>query len=387
MKAILLLALSAIAACIPSSVFGQSPSGRGAPVQESDPWHLNEPFWSAPIVHGESVLFLTREQAQRPTARLLFAPSRILRVARADGSLAFEEGTDYVLDAASGTLELPEGSRIPALQADELFPPAGSPRSIPHKTGDPSRGVLFDNDHWFHDHQVEVTYEHKERWHGYRPEVARESLPRTLAKLQRGEPLTIAATGDSITFGLNASKRTGVEPHMPIYPELVADALRTHFGSDVTLVNRAVDGGRLEQGLRDLDALLEAEPDLILIAYGMNHFGSRDAASFRQLLATMLERIWAVNPDTEIILLAPMHGNPQWHHTPADQYLPHRDVLASFVGPRVALADLTTLWGQMLERKRLSDLTGNGVNHPNDFGHRVYAAVVLGLLRQPSATE
>ncbi|MEI7733536.1 MAG: hypothetical protein WCO56_28460 [Verrucomicrobiota bacterium] len=41
---------------------------------------------------------------------------------------------------------------------------------------------------------------------------------------------------------------------------------------------------------------------------------------------------------------------------------------------------MTTLWSQMMERKRYHDLTGNGVNHPNDFGHRLYAQVLLGLL-------
>jgi hypothetical protein len=44
----------------------------------------------------------------------------------------------------------------------------------------------------------------------------------------------------------------------------------------------------------------------------------------------------------------------------------------------------------MLDRKRYLDLTGNGVNHPNDFGHRVYAETLLGLLvaqEGPGATQ
>ena len=31
------------------------------------------------------------------------------------------------------------------------------------------------------------------------------------------------------------------------------------------------------------------------------------------------------------------------------------------------------------------DLTGNGVNHPSDFGHRLYAQVILALLVEPPA--
>jgi acyl-CoA thioesterase I len=37
-----------------------------------------------------------------------------------------------------------------------------------------------------------------------------------------------------------------------------------------------------------------------------------------------------------------------------------------------------------MERKRHIDLTGNGVNHPDDYGHRVYAQAILALLVDPA---
>lgn len=49
-------------------------------------------------------------------------------------------------------------------------------------------------------------------------------------------------------------------------------------------------------------------------------------------------------------------------------------------GTGVALADLTATWSGFLEQKRDWDQTGNGVNHPKDFGHRVYAQVITSLL-------
>jgi hypothetical protein len=63
----------------------------------------------------------------------------------------------------------------------------------------------------------------------------------------------------------------------------------------------------------------------------------------------------------------------------------YRDALASLVKPGVALVDLTSIWSEMLKRKREVDLTGNGVNHPSDFGHRVYAQAILALLVAPAA--
>lgn len=351
-----------------------------AGVRADDPWRLDGPIWSSQNVRGESVLFVQDDDASPANARLLLPAAKVLKVARADGTQTFVAGQDYTVDAATGTIALPATSRISFLKADELFPPAGSPRSIQHKAGDPTRGVLFDNEHWFHDHQIEVTYEVAEPWKGYRPQSAGKSLPRTLAKLQAGQPLTIGFSGDSITFGLNASGLTDALPKQPIYPKLVADRLQEKFGSKVTLVNRAVGGWRVQDGLEDLPKLLEAKPDLVVIAYGMNHVGARDPDGFKQLLKTLIERIRAADANTEMILVAPMHGNHQWVHTPAEQFSLHRDAIAALVGPGMALADMTTLWQQILERKRDCDLTGNGVNHPNDFGHRLHAQVILELL-------
>lgn len=54
--------------------------------------------------------------------------------------------------------------------------------------------------------------------------------------------------------------------------------------------------------------------------------------------------------------------------------------MSALCRPGIALADMTSVWEEFLRRKKDSDLTGNGVNHPNDFGHRVYAQVLSALL-------
>ncbi|MCX5670521.1 MAG: hypothetical protein NTU94_04270 [Planctomycetota bacterium] len=49
------------------------------------------------------------------------------------------------------------------------------------------------------------------------------------------------------------------------------------------------------------------------------------------------------------------------------------------------MADVTSPWLELLKRKPFSDLSGNNINHPNNFGHRVYAEVICQLF--PLATE
>jgi acyl-CoA thioesterase-1 len=75
-----------------------------------------------------------------------------------------------------------------------------------------------------------------------------------------------------------------------------------------------------------------------------------------------------------------MIGNPGWVALKQELFPEYRDALASLCGPGIALADVTAIWKEFLILKQDWDQTGNGVNHPNDFGHRVYAQVISALL-------
>jgi lysophospholipase L1-like esterase len=362
-------------------------NGKQPALQMLPELHLLEPIWQSPIVYRESTLFVQDAADQPATAKLLFTPDEILEVRLANGSQTLEPNRDFKVDGENRRLIATAETRAPWLKAAELFPAKGaSPLSIAHKTGDPDTYVLFENGHWFHDRQVEVTYLHRrDVWLAATPRLAEEQLPKTLARLRTGQPLTIAVSGDSISEGYNASGFSGAPPGMPPYPDLVAAQLEQTFGSPATLRNRAVGGWSVDQGAADLDKLLAEKPDLVIIAYGMNDVGRRDPERFKTQIAGMLRRIEAASSDIEVILVAPMIGNTQWRHTPREMFPQYRDALASLVKPGVALVDLTSIWSELLKRKREVDLTGNGVNHPSDFGHRVYAQAILALFVAPAA--
>ena len=174
---------------------------------------------------------------------------------------------------------------------------------------------------------------------------------------------------------------------MPAFPEPVAAQLEKIYKSKVTLQNRAVGDWTAPQGASDLDALIASKPDLVIIAYGMNDVGYRDPVAFSKTVSGMLDHIHKANPNIEVILVAPMTGHAQWVRTPPEMLALYRDALKSLIGPGVALADVTSLWQELLRHKREIDLTGNGVNHPNDFGHRLYAQAILALLAEPATTD
>jgi hypothetical protein len=60
-------------------------------------------------------------------------------------------------------------------------------------------------------------------------------------------------------------------------------------------------------------------------------------------------------------------------------FFEYQDALREAVSPEDALADVTEVWEIMSRRKHDLDSTGNGLNHPNDFGHRIYAQAILDL--------
>jgi acyl-CoA thioesterase-1 len=338
------------------------------------------PFWALTTMDGESVLFVREGDVVR--APLLFLPTRVLSVR---GAIAYEEGKDWAWTAGSRELTLPAGSRIPSRTPAELRRPPGSQQfRLTHRDG--GGEILFGAGHEYHDLQVEVTYEHAaDAWKGPVPAFAGDRLTRTTARLAEKKPLTVALLGDSISTGCNASGWAKAPPFQPPWQELLVRQLEASTGSKVELKNHAVGGTGSAWGLKTIAKVVESAPDLVILAFGMNDSGGLAADAYRANLQGMMEAVRKAHPAAEFILVATMLANPDWTALHHDRFPEYRDALASLRGPGVELADLTSVWAEFHRHKRDLDLTGNGVNHPNDFGHRVYAQVLSSLLVRPDA--
>jgi lysophospholipase L1-like esterase len=156
--------------------------------------------------------------------------------------------------------------------------------------------------------------------------------------------------------------------------------LKAVYGGKITLANHAVGGTDTAWGRNNVDKLLPAKPDLVLLAFGMNDAAGRPAAEYQANIRGMLDVVRKTQPNAEFVLIAPMRGNADWAALRQELFPQYRDALAQLCGPGIVLADMTSVWTELLKRKKDCDLTGNGVNHPNDFGHRVYAQVLSALL-------
>lgn len=94
----------------------------------------------------------------------------------------------------------------------------------------------------------------------------------------------------------------------------------------------------------------------------------------------MLEAIRKVSPKTEFLLIASTLPNELaatepyhfWAHQ--DEY---SESLKGLEGMGVAIADIQAVQKEIGKRKRYIDITGNWLNHPNDYLARILAQVVI----------
>jgi acyl-CoA thioesterase-1 len=320
---------------------------------------LLDPFWLSTTMHKESVLFIDGE-AGPVDAVLLFPPDTILAVTSAAGDVTFLEGGDYLIDRQAGRIVRPSGSAMPRVRRDAIA------------TAD---GALT------HEWTVVVTYTHaQDLWTGHVPALDGGRLARAGRRLQRREALTICLTGDSISAGYDASGFYGVAPYQPAFGTLVATALAQRSGAEVRLHNLATAGWTAADALWDTARIAAVNPDLVMVAFGMNDACYADAREFASNVAGILGRVREAVPRVEFVLVSPMLPTPECKWVVHSRFDEYRTALAELTGEGVALADVTRLWHDVVARKNPYDLSGNGFNHPNDFGHRVYAQTILALM-------
>jgi acyl-CoA thioesterase I len=331
-------------------------------------------------MEGESLLFIKDETTGEARASVLFPIEEIVAVRSSAGDVTYENGKDFGWKPGSREIVLPVGSRIPSRTPHELRRPAKSQKyELTHRDGNGE--ILFGATLEYAEMQTCITYRHdSDAGTSPVPRFDPRALPRAVSRLQNREPLSIVVLGDSISAGANASALFDAAPFQPAYPELLGLHLQKRFGGEVNLVNLAVGGTDTVWGLGELEKVVTARPDLLLLAFGMNDAAGRPANEYQANIRTLMEGVRERLPECEFILVAPMLGNRDWTRLQPELFPQYRDALKELTGPGIALADLTSVWSGFLELKQDWDQSGNGVNHPNDFGHRVYAQVIASLL-------
>ncbi|MDZ4857770.1 MAG: GDSL-type esterase/lipase family protein [Candidatus Hydrogenedentes bacterium] len=295
-------------------------------------------------------------------AKFAFVPERnapiVVRNTYLPGTdtTGFVESRDYVIDYANGTVRRTSESRIPNFQKNILYG---------QDNFDHNKFPGFGNKGYF----AFVDYTPKSKFQWPRRKGQTKLLKNARAKLRSGAPVKIVAYGDSITSGGDATKLE------LIFWRRWADALQKKYPSAaITTVNGATGGDSTVQGLARLqEKVLGAQPDLVLIGFGMNDHnrGGVPIPQFESNLKEMIAKIRAATT-AEIVLFSAFPPNPKW------TYGTHNMEAYAVATGRVAaetncaFADVFSNWQTIATRKKPEDLLGNNINHPNDYGHWIY---------------
>ena len=144
-------------------------------------------------------------------------------------------------------------------------------------------------------HGVNAWAEHKES-------APNKKLKETLAKLKRGEHVTIVALGDSITA--NTLHNRGCMN----WVSLLNCAILQTYGKDAAMIiNAGIAGSSYSKALKRLDRdVLRFKPDLVIIALGMNDAfeGIDYLPQFKKEVSQAIELIRR-NCNSEVLLMTP----------------------------------------------------------------------------------
>ena len=326
------------------------------------------PFWRNSRIGNESVLFFEDEPAT-----LLFENVEVESVMSFDLKKKYDS-REYMFE--DGKLFRTKNSSIPFLTQEEYYPEFSSENTKAKKDGG---NVLFSEGNFFSYKQVVVTYKHLDDWKGFIPLNQNEKFKDVLPLIKSGKQVNVVFFGDSITAGCNASKTLGFAPFADRYSDQVVEYLKRRYNnSNIISTNVAVGGKDSEWGIQSVEETLKkVVPDLAVVAFGMNDV-RLTPKEYVEKIETMTNMIFKANKKANLLIVAPMLPNPEAEYFYKQQPDFEKALIEWFAErEQIAIAPVTSMHKSLLARKKYADMTGNNINHPNDFLVRIYAQTLL----------
>ena len=345
------------------------------------------PYYKGNVIYTETVLL--EDDGTAISGKLQYTPVKVLSVRdytwkteysadkyTVDGktiSITKESGLPYLTSANIAGTEVPEGYRLVS--------------SISNVNTDCvlMGGVVYSESSFYYGHQIQVSYVYDVKDLKLSDFASYETsgLEKTKEKLTNGEPVKIVVTGDSVGEGCSSSSHFNHEPYFPTWAEMIKSGLESKYDSEVTLDNQAVGGMTSDWGSADAQTakMKNANPDLLIIHFGINDCGGNNSANaFKDNIEKIIMDVQGANPDCEVLIIKAFTTAPTAYNTDLfEKYWSKMDSLASSID-NVYTLDMWTQSLTMLETKKYVDVTGNGINHLNDYSARLYAMNILASL-------
>ena len=204
-------------------------------------------------------------------------------------------------------------------------------------------------------------------------------IPRTLAKIRAGGPVKIVCWGDSVTVGGDASSPS------TRYASVFERRLQAKYAdAKIKVEIIAVGGSNSRQwlwperfrGLEGCDwhRIAQARPDLVTIEFVND--ASLSPSAVEEVYGEILRRLQEIG--AEVILITPHFTMPKmmgFRSLREPDGRPYVLALWKFAESHgLALADASARWEHLFkEGIPYVTLLVNGINHPDDRGHAIFA--------------
>lgn len=339
-----------------------------------------KPLWDGDVVYNETLMFVGEEDR----APLLYPAVEIISVRSYDLTKEYVPGVDYEYNAKRNCIVLKENTEMPYIPLKDYYlanprPGASFPCTVPGKPH-----ISFREGDYFSSKQLAITYRHTGQKNLPAPKSQKEAFANVIEKLQNNQAPKILFYGDSITVGANSSGFVNSAPYADVWAKMVFDSMTKKYGcTNAEYINTAVGGWSSQNGVDGLESsVLAYAPDAVFLAFGMNdvHLTPQEHL---QNMQTMVSRIREELPNTSICLIATMLPNAEVKGFYGEQdsfvaeYLTYLAETKLAGETKLCVANVTEMHKGILETKRYYDMTGNNVNHVNDFMSRVYAQTVF----------
>ncbi len=194
---------------------------------------------------------------------------------------------------------------------------------------------------------------------------------KTIAKLQEGGPLTIAAIGDSLTQGWLVQKG---------YLSFLSEMLRDRYPrSECAILNRGIPGDTAEGGLlRIRDDVLDCDPDCVLIQFALNDaFMGVRVERYGNFVQAMIDAV-KNETDAETVLVTSVYLDNNGEYEMALKYYGMLARLAE--SNTIPIARVHEYWHKKIQEGiNFRSLVQYDLIHPRVEGYRLMAEAIMEL--------
>lgn len=340
------------------------------------------PIWKGGNVYEETAMFV----GETGECTLVFIPKGKVFVRNYTLDTMYEEGKDYVITGR--TIRRVEGSAIPYIAFDAYYLKEmatydiGVDNSYAEIPLEGKRYLAYGEKSTFTCRQISLSYVTDEQLDFSQEQE--KVFSDLIEKWQTEKRGSVLFYGDSITVGCNASGCVyggELPPYTPSWVDITGELLKRVSNADLEIVNNAVGGWNAGNGVQALEERVTYRPfDLMVLAFGMNDCWT-DIEVWRKQMRVIADGYFAKNPNGYLLFVSTMMPNrlSTWR----GQHEAQEAVLAELKKeyPNAGLARVSSAFLTVEKTgKRTRDLLANNINHPNDFGVRLYAQTIGATL-------